>query len=197
MLRRLETTAAAILARAGIPVDRSEDAGEWKIAVGGLTLYLSAEPEVLLPAGQKQTISYRPRPTRTGKIIIPASMILGADGGYDVFDPSHLGHRFSAEARLTEHVLSRVMAALSHEWHRAYYRRRTKLAAIRTMRAKRFGVDIDTTPPQVLQWSDVLLAGQNRQPTCLDILDQLIDREQVAYWTDLRSSRVPEQPAAY
>lgn len=197
MLRRLETTAAAMLARAGIPVDRTEDAGEWKIAVGELTLFLSAEPEVLLPAGLKQQIGYRPRLSRTGKIVIPASMILGADGGFDVFDPSHLGHRFDSEARLIEHVLSRVMAALSHEWHRAYYRRRMKLASIRTMRAKRFGGDVDTTAPQVLTWTDVIRTNQNRQPPCLEALEELIDREQYAYWSDLRASRVPEQPAAF
>jgi hypothetical protein len=197
MLRRLETTAAAILARAGIPVDRTDDAGEWKISVGGVTLYLSAEPEVILPAGQKQTIGYRARPARTGKIIIPAPMILGADGGFDFLDPSHLNGRFNTEARLIEHVLSRVMAALSHEWHRAYYRRRTKLAAIRTMRANRFGGDIDTTPPQVLEWSDITTACQNRHPRCLVVLDEYIEREQLAYWSDLKASHVPEQPAAF
>src|SRR4051794_10546333 len=108
MLRRLETTAAAILARAGIPVDRTDDAGEWKISVGGLTLFLSAEPEVLLPAGLKQQIGYRPRSSQTGRIVIPASMVLGTDGGFDAVDPSHLGRRFDSEARLIEHVLSRV-----------------------------------------------------------------------------------------
>ena len=185
---RLETSAAAILARAGIPVDQIDESHPWTIDIAQTRITIAIADKDLLSLVSESEVPVRMWGTVT--LGVPANLL---SGGTPEDTLESISDRFETEAKLVEYVLAHALAIVSPQLFKRYTHARNRLMTIRSRRMWRFRLGTPA-PVSVLRWADIESATHGNITRVVTAIDEQIEREQLLFWLELRERHRQDFP---
>lgn len=185
---RLETSAAAILARAGIPVDQIDDSHPWTIDINRTRILLSVADTDILSLSSDSELTVPVWGTVT--LGVPANLVHSGSLEDSI---GSLTERFETESKLVEYVLAHSLAIVAPELFKKYSLARNRLMTIRSRRMWRFRLGTPA-PVSVLRWTDIESAVTGSIATVESAIEEQIEREQLLFWLELRERHRQDVP---